>query len=69
MCDVSCGGAVCVMCLAGVCVFMALLCSECMQALQPSRNFCETQEIRPFSRSHCRNLEITEISRNLSFLR
>ena len=25
------------------------------QALQPSRNFCGTQEIRPFSRSHCRN--------------
>ena len=37
------------------------------QALQPSRNFCETQEIRPFSRSHSRNLEIREISRNLSF--
>ena len=35
-----------------------------VQALQPSRNFCETQEIRPFSRSHCINLEITEISRN-----
>ena len=24
---------------------------QVLQALQPSRNFCETQEIRPFSRS------------------
>ena len=33
--------------------------------LSNPQEICETQEIRPFSRSHCRNLEI---ARNLSFL-
>ena len=35
-----------------------------MHAITGSLTLKKFQENRPFSRSHCRNLEITQISRN-----